>query len=349
MKLNFLAGSGLSGVSNSVPIKSVEDLHASLAANLATIPEDDEEDSEYSVHDLCHFVKKHLFPMLREQHAHFLRFLSLLARQLFIVTNSVSKGDDNSGHNLSVEGKAGKAMRIYSLLAEGARGPSRLFCALLSLLSATIQRGSENRMTATSLATIFLPLFFPGAEMEGSAATSYGDSGKLALLTWLLSEYQELESDPVPRDLYADLIQLRARGAQSDPNSDSAEKRKRKLDEDEEVYTSVRFCAHKMQPSVASTPQAKGTEEVEDVTARELAALYAHGKFYILFKLFIISPRTNHLHHLHHFLHLCTEQFKPALISVSLINLRSTADSRTLRPKRRHHRLLALELRCDRS
>ncbi|KAI1277979.1 hypothetical protein HDE_14563 [Halotydeus destructor] len=190
----------------------------------------------FSIHDICHAIKK-----LFKCSPPLLSLLDLLAVQFF-------------GNTSQVPEKASQALRLYIIL----RPLAKSFLDLMSCLGETIRLSSENRMESSALATCFMPMFFPGSSLEPERCES-----QHALLAWLLVNFEDIMKEPIPKHVYPDLVLLEMQHKVSGKRKESPSAARESSDDDE-VYTSVRFCA------------VTDKEEEEDLTKRELARLYAH-------------------------------------------------------------------------
>lgn len=147
-----------------------------------------------------------------------------------------------------------------------------LLCSLFGLLSKTANHSASNKMIPTSLATLFLPLFYPSS----LSMTSVSSSDRLlvdneqdsinkrltAMLSFIINYWPQITSaTSLPNTFMTDFKLLQQ-------SSNKGSKRKSEgMDDDESVMsTCVRFA----QPSVG------GANSTIDETQIELARMYAH-------------------------------------------------------------------------
>ena len=262
---------------------------SSLSASRSSLDEiDEDENCEYSVHDMTILVKRILLPSLQESKA-VIGFLSLvnhistripielLSKEPFVLRDKEPRTYANIISSLSLylmyHQKTG-----HDIFTDNCQGDEEdslatnfmtLFVCLFDLLKYTTLHSNENKMTSASIATLFLPHLYPDEHETMESKESEKSRQQHFMLCFMIEFWPQIRSQTaLPKTFLTDFQKNQeSRNKKRRSNSSSEQTSFQGEEEEEVMQTCVRFCAE-----TPSKPTTGGIGETE----LELARLYAH-------------------------------------------------------------------------
>ena len=259
----------------------------SLSSSINSLDEIDDDDCDYSVHDMTTTVKRMLVPELLSDPS-IQALLSLMDMLSNKVPENVLSCPDESAAMVLFREKDPRlfsnfvsCLSLFTLFhskvnhslfpvpdADSDVNLMSIFCSFMDLMSVTIDNCNLNKMVASNVATLLLPLFYPSSTDMTTSPVEGGfkarSNRQLFMLSFLICQWKQISSpSSLPNTFMTDFKKLMAK------------KKKRKSgdvqsdDENEVMSTCVRFAV-----SSTGNPFAK-TSGISE-TELELARLYAH-------------------------------------------------------------------------
>lgn len=278
----------------------------SLSSSCNSLDGIDEDDYDYSVHDFTVVIKRLLIPTLLESPSviGFFKLIDFLAQSLpDSLINDLGVVDDEKiignmkvthphltnnyfaciglflfyHQRLNHSYFAGNEENPSFIGKNGVTNPSMLhiLSEFLLLLCLTANSNEDNKMKASTLATLFLPLFFPestgkllSSPIEGGFKTN--QSKHHFMIAFLIYFWWEISSQNVLPTVFTTDLKRSCRkraSIQSNESKSSSSNLNKIDDEGEEIKTCLRFAT--------SGASSTSGDKMSD-TDLELARLYAH-------------------------------------------------------------------------
>lgn len=264
---------------------------SSLSASRSSLDEidDDNENCEYSVHDMTTLVKRILLPALQDSKEvtaflSLVHYLATLIPSNFLAREPVLLKDDAPRIYTNIL----SCMSLYLLFHqkdchdiftecqhqnhETETNMMSLFVYLFDLLKYTTLHSTENKMTSSSIATLFLPHLYPEEHETMDSKESEKSKQNHYILSFMIEFWPQIRShSALPATFMTDFEKNQVdKKSKSNSSSDASSFKNESADEDDDqvLKTCVRFC------TTAQTPKPE-TGGIGD-TELELARMYAH-------------------------------------------------------------------------
>jgi hypothetical protein len=145
-----------------------------------------------------------------------------------------------------------------------------LFVYLFDILKYTTLHSNENKMTASSIATLVLPHLYPEENETMESKESDQSKQNHFILTFMIEFWSQIRSQSaLPNTFITDFKKTQSKKSKANSISEESSFKDESEEEQDEVLTTcVRFCASAQTPK----PESGGIGDTE----LELARMYAH-------------------------------------------------------------------------
>lgn len=286
-----------SSIRNAQSASSVSSIESSrsLSASTNSLDEIDDDDCDYSVHDMTVVVKRILIPEFLQDRTitAFLSLMDMLSHKVHtdvlkcpdeaVILNKFRDRDPRLYSNfvsclslfLLFHQKLNHSLFENESAGSRAADPITIFSSFMHLMAVTVENCQSNKMTASNMATLLLPLLYPSST-DNMLTTSPIDGGFRAsgnrqhfMLSFVLKFWKQISSaSSLPKTFVTDFTKLMEKSGKRKSSEVDNEQGDESNDENEVMSTCVRFAVN------AGNPFAK-TDGISE-TELELARLYAH-------------------------------------------------------------------------